>query len=61
MLMDNPTKEWRDVDPININVTDENKTNNSAVRVSPQKREQGGEERSLYLLNPLIRRLRLNC
>ena len=24
MLMDNPTKEWRDVDPTNINVTDEN-------------------------------------
>jgi len=23
MLMDNPTKEWRDVDPTNINVTDE--------------------------------------
>ena len=59
--MDNPNKEWRDVDPININVTDENKTNDSAVRVLPRKREQGGEERSLYLLNPLIRQLRLNC
>ena len=35
--MDNPNKEWRDVDPININVTDENKTNDSAVRVLPQK------------------------
>ena len=61
MLMDNPNKEWRDVDPININVTDDNKTNDSAVRVSPQKREQGGEERSRYLLNPPIRQLRLNC
>jgi hypothetical protein len=40
--MDNPNKEWRDVDPININVTDENKTNDSAVRVLPQRREQGG-------------------
>jgi hypothetical protein len=59
--MDNPNKEWRDVDPININVTDENKTNDSAVRVLPRKREQGGEERSRYLLNPLIRQLRLNC
>ena len=48
-------------DPMNINVTDENKTNDSAVRVLPQKREKGGEERSLYLLNPLIRQLRLNC
>ena len=61
MLVDNPNKEWRDVDPININVTDENKTNDSAVRVSPRKREQGGEERSLHLLNPLSRQLRLNC
>ena len=61
MLMDNPNKEWRDVDPMNINVTDEKKTNDSAVRVSSQKREQGGEERSRYLLNPLIRQLRLNC
>ena len=59
--MDNSNKEWRDVDPMNINVTDENKTNDSAVRVSPRKREQGGEERSLYLLNPLIWQLRLNC
>ena len=59
--MGNPNKELRDADPININVTDENKTNDSAVRVLLQKREQGGEERSLYLLNPLIRRLRLNC
>ena len=59
--MDNPNKEWRDVDPININVTDENKTNDSTVGVLPQKREQGGEERSLYLLSPLIRQLRLNC
>ena len=59
--MDNPNKEWRDIDPMNINVTDENKTNDSAVRVLPRKREQGGEERSRYLLNPLIRQLRLNC
>ena len=49
--MDNSNKEWRDVDPININITDDNKTNDSAVRVLPQKREQGGEERFLYLLN----------
>jgi len=33
--MGNPNKEWRDADPININVTDENKTNDSAVRVLP--------------------------
>ena len=59
--MDNPNKEWRDADPININVTDENKTNDSAVRVSARKREQGGEERFLYLLNPLIWQLKLNC
>ena len=59
--MDNPNKEWRDADPMNINVTDENKTNDSAVRVSPWKWEQGGEERSLYLLNPPIRQLRLHC
>ena len=58
--MDNPNKEWRDVDPININVTDDTKTNDSVVRVSPWKREQGGEERFLYLLIPLIRQLRLN-
>ena len=59
--MDNPNKEWKDVDPININVTDENKTNDSAVRVLSRKREQGGEERSRYLLTHLIRQLRLNC
>ena len=59
--MGNPNKEWRDADPININVTDENKTNDSAVRVLPWKREQGGEEKFLYFLNPLIRQLRLNC
>ena len=38
--MDNPNKEWRDVDPININVTDEHKTNDSAARVSPRKRDK---------------------
>ena len=38
VLMDNPNEEWRDADPININVTDENKTNLSSQSFTTKKR-----------------------
>ena len=37
--MGNPNKEWRDADPININVTDENKTNLSSQSFTTKKKE----------------------
>ena len=53
--MGNPNKEWRDADPININVTDENKTNLSSQSFTTKKKNKKIREVSL------IQQLRLNC
>jgi len=47
-----PHKEWRGVDPDNINVTDQTTTNDSVARVSTRKR--GLREVTILLLAPLI-------
>ena len=42
--MGNPNKEWRDADPININVTDENKSTLSsqsfAIKIRTKRRRE---------------------